>query len=173
MELYNIFEKGKHLRPKVSKSEFENSNGWEFGWLILKGINIASNKEAEKELFKRLSPGQKALYFFWYLDVQVTNGGFIQFYWNGYRMYLPPIIEGLKLIDDKVLLGLVEKADKEYLINKEKFELQKEQGDWEPLYDQLTKFDEYDSAYYKIHNSTMELFEKLIRLNPDQFVILE
>jgi uncharacterized protein YwqG len=32
---------------------------------------------------KRLSPGQKALFFIWYLDAEVTNGGFIQFYWNG------------------------------------------------------------------------------------------
>ena len=173
MELYNIFEKDKHLRPKISQSEFESSNGWGFGWLILKGINIASDKEAEIELSKRLSPGQKALYFFWYLDAQVTNGGFIQFYWNGYRMYLPAIIEGLKLINDKELLELVEKSDKEYLVNREKFEFQKEQDDWEPLYDQLTKFDEYASAYYKMHNNTMAILEKYIRLNPDQFVTLE
>jgi hypothetical protein len=173
MEFYNIFEKENHLRPVISKSEFENLHGWDFGWTVLKGINIAPDEETEKELSKKFSPGQKALYFFWYLDAQVTNGGFIQFYWNGYRMYLPIIIEGLKLICDKELLDLIELADKEYSDNKEKFELQKKQDDWEPLYDQLTKFDKYDSVYYKIHNTTMELLEKYIRLNQDQFVILE
>ena len=141
MEFYNIFEKANHLQSVLSKSEFANLHGWDFGWAVLKGINIASDERAEKELSKRLSPGQKALYFFWYLDAQVTNGGFIQFYWNGYRMYLPAIIKGLKLIEDNELLNLIELVDKEYLVNKEKFELQKEKNESEPLYNQLIKFD--------------------------------
>jgi len=34
------------------------------------------------------------------LDAQVTNGGFLQFYSNGYRNYVPTINAGLKLIGD-------------------------------------------------------------------------
>ena len=117
--------------------------------------------------------GQKALYFFWYLDAQVTNGGFIQFYWNGYRRYLPTILKGLELLEDKDLIGLITKVDKEYLSNLKTFEKHRELNDWEPLYKNLTEFEKYDSIYYSIHDNTMKKIEKYIRLHPDDFVTLK
>ena len=108
MELYNTFDTTNHLQPLFDKTQFDTSHGWNFGWAVLEPINIAKGKEDEKLLAKRFSPGQKALYFFWYLDAGVTNGGFIQFYWNDNRKYLPPIIDGLKLIGDTSMLDLVE-----------------------------------------------------------------
>lgn len=173
MELYNTFNKDNHLQPSFDKSKFDSLHGWEFGWEILAPINIAKGHEDEIQLSKRFSPGQKALYFFWYLDAQVTNGGFIQFYWNGYRKYLPPILEGLQLIGDTFMFELVTNADKEYEANKEKFESEQENSDWEPLYDNLKKLQEYDSIYYKAHDKTMELIEKYARQHPNDFVKLK
>ena len=108
--------------------------------IVMSDIVFFFTEYDEIELSKRLSEGQKALYFFWYLDAQVTNGGFIQFYWNYYRRYLPPIIEGLKLIGDENLLELVVRADKKYLENKDKFDFQRIEDDWGPLYDKLKDF---------------------------------
>jgi hypothetical protein len=161
-----------HLRPELNKTQFDTLKSWDLGWFLLEPINIAKGVDDEVELAKRFSKGQKALYFFWFLDAEVTNGGFIQFYWNGRDMYLPPIIEGLKLIGDKELLDLVNKADKEFEINKKKFEDQREKDDWEPLYDNLKKFDEYDSTYYEIHDKTMTLFEKYARDHPNEFGVV-
>lgn len=172
-ELYNTFDKDNHLQPDFNKSEFDTLHSWDFGWAILKPINIASDKEKEKQLSKRLSPGQKALYFFWYLDAEVTNGGFIQFYWNDYRKYLAPIIDGLKLTGDKELIDLIDKADKQYLANKDKFDLQREKDDWKPLYDNLKEFDSFDSIYYKIHDKSMDLIEQYARQHSSEFVKLK
>src|SRR6266498_4877430 len=72
MELYNTFEKSDHLQPVFEKTRFDTLHGWDFGWAILEPINIAKGKEDEKRLAKRLSPGQKAFYFIWYLDAEVT-----------------------------------------------------------------------------------------------------
>lgn len=173
MELYNTFEKSNHLRPDFNKSEFDKLHSWDFGWEILEPINIASDQDTEKELSKRLSPGQKALYFFWYLDAQLTNGGFIQFYWNGYRQYMPPILDGLKLIGDTELIELIMKTDQEYLVHKDKFDAQRETEDSEPLYDDLKEFEKFDAHYYEIHDKTMELIEKYIRQNTSEFVDLK
>ena len=118
----------------------------------------------------RFSPGQKALYFIWYLDAQVTNGGFIQFYWNDYRRYLAPLMDGLKLIGDSAMLNLIEEADIEYLLQQDKFISYKKKDDMEHLYDSLQNFDNFDSTYYTIHDKTMDLIEKYARKNPDQFV---
>ena len=170
MELYNTFDKDNHLKPLFDKTKFDTLHGWNFGWAVLEPINIAEGKDDEKLLAKKFSPGQKALYFVWYLDAEVTNGGFIQFYWNDNRKYLSPIIDGLKLIGDSSMLDLVDKADKEYLANKDKFILQRQKNDLEPLYDSLKNFDDYDSVYYATHDKTMELIEKYARQNPEEFV---
>jgi hypothetical protein len=173
MENYSSFYKSDHLQPSFSKRKFQDLHDWDFGWEILEPINIATdNEDSEIELSKRLSPGQKALYFFWYLDAQVTNGGFIQFYWNGYRKYLAPILQGLQLVGDQEMLQLVKKADDEYLVHQTRFGKQQELNDWEPLYEELTKFDGYDSTYYEIHDRTMALIEKYARSYPAEFVKL-
>ena len=125
-ELYSSFDKENHLQPSFDKVRFDTLHEWDLGWALLETINKAQDDSEEIKLSKRLSPGQKALYFYWYLNDEVTNGGFIQFYWNDYRKYLSPIREGLKLVGDTAMLDLVEQADKEYLINKEKFDFQKQ-----------------------------------------------
>ncbi|MFP5042919.1 DUF4375 domain-containing protein [Parasediminibacterium sp. JCM 36343] len=173
MELFNAFDKDNHLQPHFDKTKFDTLHGWKFGWAVLQPINIAKDDEDEKLLSRRLTPGQKALYFIWYLDAQVTNGGFIQFYWNDYRKYLPPIIDGLKLIGDTSMIVLVEKVDKAYLANEDRFLLQKQKNDIEPLYDSLKHFDDYDKIYYQSHNNTMLLIEKYARKNSTEFVIFK
>jgi hypothetical protein len=40
------------------------------------------------------------------------------------------------------------------------------------LYDNLKKFDEYDSTYYEIHDKTMTLFEKYARDHPNEFGVV-
>jgi hypothetical protein len=170
MELYNTFDQSNHLQPLFDKIKFDTLHTWDFGWVVLEPINIANGKEDEKLLARRFSPGQKALYFFWYLDAEVTNGGFIQFYWNNNRKYLPPIIAGLNLIGDTSMLDLVNKADEEYLKHKEQFVLQRQKDNWQPLYDSLKKFEDYDGKYYLLHDRTMELIEKYAKQHPDEFV---
>lgn len=172
-ELYNTFEKENHLRPDFQKADFEELTSWDFGWAILEPINSAADKEAEILLSKRFSPGQKALYFFWYLDGEVSNGGFIQFYWNENRKYIAPILEGLKLIGDKEMISLVEQAEKVYSKNKEKFNKEDSQENFESLYNEVTDFEDLDVKFYDIHDNTMNLIEKYARQNPDAFVTLK
>jgi hypothetical protein len=170
---WNKEDSSNQFRPKLNKAEFDSLTSWDLGWFLLEPINKATDENHEMELSKQFSPGQKALYFFWFLDGEVTNGGFIQFYWNGTDKYLPPIVEGLKLIGDKELLDLIDKADKEFLLNKDKFTEQRQKDDWGPLYDNLKKFDEYDSVYYSIHDKTMALIEKYAREHPSEFRVVE
>jgi len=173
MELYNVFDTDNHLQPVFDKTTFDTLHGWDFGWAILEPINIAKGKDDEKLLATRFSPGQKALYFIWYLDAEVMNGGFIQFYWNDNRKYLPPITDGLNLIGDTAMINLVNKADHEYLKHKKQFIFQRQKDDWQPLYDTLKNFDEFDSIYYATHDRTMELIERYARQHPEAFVKLK
>jgi hypothetical protein len=68
------------------------------------------------------------------------------------------------------MLDLVNKADEEYLKHKEQFVLQRQKDNWQPLYDSLKKFEDYDGKYYLLHDRTMELIEKYAKQYPDEFV---
>ncbi|TSD66387.1 DUF4375 domain-containing protein [Inquilinus sp. KBS0705] len=171
MEKYNVFDAGNHLRPHLKKADFDALHDWELGWALLEPLNIAESDDHEKELATRLSPGQKALYFFWYLDGAVTNGGFVQFYFNNYRRYLNVIKEGLILVGDQKLIELINKADDEYITNDDLFSRQISINNPTPLYE-LISFEALDNKYYDIHDNTMLLIERYARANPGEFVTL-
>jgi hypothetical protein len=172
-DTYNLYDSARHIVPVIDKVVFDTTHSWDFGWVLLGPIDSLSDDKDELALSRRLSPGQKALYFFWYLDDEVCNGGFIQFYWNGYRKYVPAIIDGLKLVNDTTMINLVTEADKELLAHETEFQTQKQKNDWEPLYNTLPRFDDLDSLYFLHHDHTMDLIEHYARQHPAQFVKLK
>ena len=76
------FDQEKHFKPKLKRRKFEKLKSWKLGWFLLESINIVDDEKKEIEITKQFSQGQKLLHFFWNLDSQITNGGFIQFYIN-------------------------------------------------------------------------------------------
>ena len=104
------------------------------------------------------------------MDEQVRNGGFPQFYLNGYSEYIPAIKEGLKLIGDTAMYSLVTKADNEYLANQKEVDSYKQKNNWQPLYETPYKFDSYNKIYYSLNEKMMKLFEKYVRQHPEDFL---
>jgi len=171
--LWNEFNSNNHLQPEMNSTEFDSLHSWDLGWELLEPMNIATSDEHEIELSKRLSPGQKTLYFFWYLDGQVTNGGFIQFYWNGYSKYLPAIYDGLELIGDSKLIELLDQVNQYLTDNLSTFQNAIDKEDFEGIYEQLPQFEEFDDKYYELHDRTMEIIENYARTNTNEFVQLK
>ena len=172
---FSGYEASNQLRPSVSKASFFQMTGYDFCWLLLEPIDIAGSDEDEVELAKRFSPGQKALYFWWHLDAQVTNGGFIQFYYNGYDVYVPAIIEGLTHIGDAEMTELVIAAHKIYQENRTVLDSARKSGD---LYDsnlvkRLEALASLDSRYYELNSKTLALIEKYAKENPSEFCVDE
>lgn len=170
---YWIFEKSEHFRPKISKGDFYSLVGTDFLWHITEQLsNFTKDKNGELTKAKSFSYGQKALYYWWYLDGQVNNGGFIQFFFNGYYIYTPTIIKGLKHIGDTKAAGLVERAYEQYLIENKKFKSARSTNDLQDfsnLYKEVTDFEDLDSIYYSLEESTIEKFVDYIRQNPNEF----
>jgi hypothetical protein len=170
-DYFTDFDKTKHFLPKIKWADIKDRSGSDFLWEVLEPISdmIESVKHEEKRA-KRLSPEQKALHFFWYLDAQVTNGGFIQFYWNGYEVYLPSIKKGLELMGFTDLLKIINKSEKEYDKHIKKFEEWRKKKDWQWLYDNLKEFDKLDSKYYSSSEKHYVTIEKFVRKHIDQFI---
>jgi antitoxin component YwqK of YwqJK toxin-antitoxin module len=173
-DYFSEIDPNNQLRPKINRADFFRTTEFDFGWLILEPICLVESREEDAELAKRFSRGQKALYFWWYLDGQVNNGGFVQFYYNGYGIYVPAIIKGLEYIGDNEMAELVKGAHKIYLKNKKTIDKARERdlfgGD---LYDRLDKLGEYDDKYYKINTQTMLIIEKYAKQHPNEFCVDE
>lgn len=172
---YWEFDKTIHFRPQLNKGEFFKLSGYDFGWFILEPISkFIKDREFEIERGKSLSFGQKALYYWWYLDAQVTNGGFVQFYYNGYGPYVSSIIKGLEHIGDFEMAKLIKKADKIYQKNKHLMDKAQESDLFgSDLYDRLDKMSVLDDNYYELNEKTMSLIEIYIREHPNEICLDE
>ncbi|MDG2331710.1 MAG: DUF4375 domain-containing protein [Flavobacteriales bacterium] len=169
---WSIKDSENQIRPVFKKKKYHKLKSWKFGWELLEPLNKASNDNSEIELSKKFSDGQKALYFWWYLDAQVTNGGFIQFYSNGFDKYLPAIISGLETINDNDLIILLKRADTLYENNLRRFQEHLSNDDFGGLYESIPEFSDLDQQYYKIHNNTMNKLEVYAKENSTEFVEL-
>lgn len=172
IDYFDEFNSAKHFRSKVKWDKIKDLTGSDFLWEILEPISIMiGDADHEEERAKRLSPKQKALHFFWYLDAEVTNGGFIQFYWNGYEVYLPSLKKGLELVGYDELLDVVIRSENEYDKHIDNFEEWREKENWEWLYENLKEFEQLDDWYYSKSEEHYSVIEKYIRENIDDFII--
>ncbi len=173
---YWEFDQTKHFRPKLNKGDFFKLTGSDFCWFVLEPISdfiqdirVASTKG------NTLSYGQKALYYWWYLDAQVTNGGFTQFYFNDGGKYVPTIIKALKYIDDNKMAELVNRSYDLYLKENKKIN-DARQGGLEALsnlYKEIKNFDDLDTEYYNLNGRTMKNIEKYFRSHPNEICVDE
>lgn len=175
-DLYSNLDLKYQIRPEVSPIDYYRLHEMDFNWIILDPMSGMVSEYAEKtqanlpESIKVISPEQKLLYFWWYLDGQVTNGGFSQFIYNGYDTYFPTILNGLKLLPDKKYYELVEKVYLYYLkqgmdfIDRSKIDYFKDK-----FYD--NKFlSDASSEYFRINDQLYKDVETFIRDNQNQFI---
>ncbi len=173
---YWQFDQSKHFRPKLNKGEFFKLTGFDFGWFVLEPISeYIQDRKGELKKGNTLSYGQKALYYWWYVDAQVTNGGFTQFYYNEYGNYVPTIIKGLKHIGDDKMAELVNRSYELYLKENKKIKDARQGGlqAFSNLYKEINDFDELDDEYYKLNDQTIKIIENYIRNNPNEICLDE
>jgi antitoxin component YwqK of YwqJK toxin-antitoxin module len=173
---YWEFDKTKHFRPKLNTGDFFRLTGFDFGWFVLEPISkYIGNSQGELTKGKTLSYGQKALYYWWYVDAQVTNGGFTQFYFNDYGKYVPTIIKGLRNIGDNKMAELVNRSYEIYLKENRKIKNARQTGleGFSNLYKEIEDFDKLDEEYYSLNEQTMKNIESYIRKNQNEFCLDE
>lgn len=172
---YWEFDQTNHYRPKLKKGDFFRLKGYDFCWFVLEPMSdFLKDREGEITKGKMLSYGQKALYYWWYVDAQVTNGGFVQFYYNGYAPYVATIIKGIQYVGDQKMANLIQRADNIYQKKKTLIEKARESDLFgSDLYDRLESLSDLDDEYYDINEKTLIHLEKYIRKNPNEFCVDE
>jgi len=83
---------------------------------------IGEDYKNELNNVKKLTKGQQAFFSIWWLEAEVNNGGFNQFYFNSSGQYSEMSAVGLKTIGAEKFSQLVYRANKIYNENKERLE---------------------------------------------------
>ncbi|MEN2399092.1 DUF4375 domain-containing protein [Flavobacterium sp. MC2016-06] len=164
------------FKPEISKIDFYRLKEMDFSWEVLKPLSEKVTAYCEEnELnhrigIKILTEEQKALYFWWYLDAQVTNGGFSQFIYNGYDKYFPAILNGLKLLPDQKYYNLIEKVYL-YYIQEGLENLDRNEVDYfENKFYENDFLSDADELYYKLNKQLYIDFEVFIRKNQSKYI---
>jgi hypothetical protein len=175
-DVFNITDPEFQVRPQVSPVNYYRLHAMDFIWIILDPMSRMVTEFSEKtglglaQSIKITCPEQKLLYFWWYLDGQVTNGGFSQFIYNGYDRYFQPVLNGLRLLPDRRYYKLVEQVYAYYL--KEGLDtIDRSQIDYfKDKFNDNKLLPHADSEYLKINNQLYEDIENFIRNNQASFI---
>jgi len=171
---YSGYDPENQFRPQINRGQYHSLSGEDFLEVLVEPIYSHPLVHDDEALFKRLSKGQKALYSWSYLDNQVTNGGFSQFYYNDCEHYIPSILDGLRLINDTPLHQLLMQAHEIYYKNFESIEHTLSDDKYNEVLDEtLKQLEQFDEIYYSMHHKTIALFEAYSRQHPEQFVVVD
>ncbi|MCC7026527.1 MAG: DUF4375 domain-containing protein [Saprospiraceae bacterium] len=175
-DLFDSIDEELQVRPEISKVDYYRLHGMDFNWIILEPMSQMVTDYNEKntkillDSIKIISAEQKLLYFWWYLDGQVGNGGFSQFIYNGYDRYFPTILNGLKLLPNQSYYNLV-KSVYNYYLNSDLHNFDRNNLNYfEDKFYENSILSLADSKYYKLSKQLYSDIEEFIRLNQSKFI---
>ena len=130
------------------------------------------NYRKEYKTLMTLSEGRQAIYIIWYVEGEVNNGGFNQFYFNSSGQYAQLAPEAFKLVGAEKYAELMQRANNTYRSN-EKSIRKSHDGTLEGFSESYkdNPLNELDHEFYKLYK-TEELRQLQIsfrRNNADQF----
>ena len=98
--------------PKMTKGDYFSTSGAIFNFWVLNGLPYWYKESQEAELLEKLRPEIKELYYWSDFAGQVSNGGFSQFFDNGYGYMIPEIIDFFQRVGDEKSIEILKKAAK-------------------------------------------------------------
>lgn len=143
--------------PKVSKEKYYSLKKEFFIYAVLEGLPQWYTEDDLKLLIQKLRPEIRELYFWSYLDGQVSNGGFSQFFENGFGYMIPEIKKFYMRVGEEIGLELLLEAEKEA-----KNQTDNSWIDFEIIL--------IDRAYFANADTSRERIESYIRANSQLFV---
>ncbi|MGK0426434.1 MAG: antitoxin component YwqK of YwqJK toxin-antitoxin module [Ulvibacter sp.] len=129
------------------------------------------NKDEERIKYKSLSKNQWNLYCYYLIEGQVTNGGFVQAFYNGYGKYLDGAIDALKSIEQHECAEIIRKAKSIGSIRILSFIWARAKSLFDSnLYDSNQDLDELDTLFYKFTTENDRRFRQFIWKERESFM---
>lgn len=100
----------------------------------------------------------------WFLDSEVNNGGFNQFYWNSAGEFALEALEGLETIGADKRASILEAANSEFPNGKPSENREKRQQELELIEQSFaSKLDGLDSEYYACKEDVVDLLAQYLQ----------
>jgi hypothetical protein len=133
---------------------------------------VGSDYEKDFENAQKLTKGQQAMFSVWWVEAEVNNGGFNQFYFNSSGQYAQMAVEGFELFGATNFADLMRRANQIYIENKERLE----EFDDETMESFSESYKDnplnpLDEEFYQLYNSESlnQLRIAYIRKHPTEF----
>lgn len=133
---------------------------------------LGGNYAQEKKIVNGLSPGVRALYITWWLEAEVNNGGFNQYFWNSAGQFSGTLVESLKFFDATKHAELVSEALAVRDAEASAMAEFKRAGTLEAFSESYkhSKLGVIDEKFFKTQEKLSALRIAKIRTNPELFV---
>jgi hypothetical protein len=135
------------------------------------GTKIQDRYEREVEIVRSLSQGIRALYVTWWVEAEVNNGGFNQYFWNRSGAFAKDAVLGFEFFgahDHAALMREAIAIETSEQATMKKFTESNTPESFSRSYDE-TKLNELDKKFYKIGDNLRVLRIKAIREKPELF----
>ena len=134
--------------------------------------NFENGEHYTLDKISKLTKGQQAVFSTWWLEAEVNNGGFNQFYFNSSGQYAEMAEIGFKTIGAEKFLELTLRANNIFTENKERLE-EFDDGTMESFSESYkdNPLNDLDTEFYKLYDSEniSDLRIKYIRENNKEF----
>jgi hypothetical protein len=125
----------------------------------------------EREVLKTLPAGFRALYATWWVEAEVNNGGFNQYFWNPAGEFAAEAVEGFDLIGAPALARLTERAIAIRAKDEARMEQFKARDSIKAFSESYegNPLNELDDEFYKLEENFSQTRVRFIRKNPELF----
>lgn len=133
---------------------------------------VGNNYKKEFSNVQKLTKGQQAMFAVWWVEAEVNNGGFNQFYFNPSGQYAEMAEDGFQLFGASKFANLMRRANKVYAENRERLE-EFDDGTMESFSESYkdNPLNALDEEFYELYNSESlnQLRIAYIREHPTEF----
>jgi len=139
-------------------------------------IDYASHKigddyERERRIVGSLPPGVRALYITWWVEAEVNNGGFNQYYWNSAGQFSADAVGAFEFFAASKHAALMRDANKIQALEADRMKQFKERGTIDAFSESYreTQLGPLDDRFYGIDEDLSALRVARIRSSPQLF----
>ena len=134
-------------------------------------VKVKRDTDREYEIVMRLSPGFRMMVSTWWLEAEVNNGGFNQFFWNSSGRFAREAADSFRLIGAKEHGALMEEAIAVFAKEKATQERFKQKRTLQAFSDSYkeSRLGELDERFYKLSENVPKLRIAYVRAHPADF----
>ncbi len=134
-------------------------------------IQVGDDWENSDEIIGDLPDSFRGVYATWVLEAQVNNGGFNQYFWNGYGYFADDAISAFEAYGTSEYAEVTKKAVAMYLSEIDAHQEFRDRGTLDAFSESYkhTELGDVDGEFWDIEQNLSELRIAYVRANPEQF----